>query len=154
MDTEEKPSRQVLPPHCRVCLFCRPGGGSGCEAFPSGIPGRILEGEVLHRESFPGDHGICFRKRYPGHSFFLAEGEPHGIIFRITTAGAAERYVPIFDVWEEDDSFVHLIVCGTIGYRPVPDPDVAAFIGEARDRVAATNPCSLDLMRALYRGGR
>lgn len=144
----------VLPPLCRICLYSRPGTGAGCEAFPSGIPERIREGEVLHREPVPGDHGICFRKRYPGHSFFLAGGEPPGTLFRITNAGAAERYVPIFDAWEEDDAFIHLVMCSNIGYRPVPDPDVAAFIEEARDRVAATNPCSLDLLRALYRGGR
>ena len=45
-------------PICRACL--RYSGGDTCEAFPDGIPGRILFQHFDHRLPFPGDHGLRF----------------------------------------------------------------------------------------------
>lgn len=33
---------------------------SVCAAFPDGIPRPIIDGEIEHREPFPGDRGIRF----------------------------------------------------------------------------------------------
>lgn len=31
-----------------------------CDAFPNGIPQKILEGRMNHHAPYPGDHGIRF----------------------------------------------------------------------------------------------
>ena len=45
-------------PICRACLRLR--GEDTCEAFPDGIPGRILYQHFDHRLPFPGDRGMRF----------------------------------------------------------------------------------------------
>ena len=47
---------------CGKCAH-RHWSGSTCEAFPNGIPGAILRGEVEHRLPYPGDRGIQFEPR-------------------------------------------------------------------------------------------
>lgn len=45
------------------CLHCKnkgaPGSGT-CRAFPDRIPDEIFWGKNLHKEPYPGDHGITF----------------------------------------------------------------------------------------------
>lgn len=33
---------------------------NNCDAFPGGIPDEIFWGKNLHKEAYPGDHGIRF----------------------------------------------------------------------------------------------
>lgn len=47
------------------CAFCKhfigqKGTKSLCDAFPTGIPEPILNGDFDHREPYPGDNGIRF----------------------------------------------------------------------------------------------
>lgn len=35
-------------------------GEVACDAFPDGIPMELWFGRVLHREPYPGDHGVQF----------------------------------------------------------------------------------------------
>jgi hypothetical protein len=66
-------------PLCMLCARFRPEAEAlACEAFPDGIPRRILENEVDHREPFGGDHGIRFeRRKGVGEASVIAEfGEP------------------------------------------------------------------------------
>lgn len=34
-----------------------------CDAFNRGIPDTIINGEILHNKSIPGDNGIVFERR-------------------------------------------------------------------------------------------
>lgn len=44
------------------CAHCANFVGDGaCLAFPGGIPGPLLTGEVAHREPYPGDNGVVFQ---------------------------------------------------------------------------------------------
>lgn len=51
-----------------ICNQCRHVGEDGkkCKAFPRGIPAMVLMGEIDHRRSVPGDHGIQFEQRTGG----------------------------------------------------------------------------------------
>ena len=53
-----------------ICLQCRHlttdrSGKSDwtCNAFPTGIPEKILTARADHRKPYPGDHGIRFEQR-------------------------------------------------------------------------------------------
>ncbi len=48
---------------CYDCLHFRSAEAGRCAAFPDQIPGKIWSGKSLHREPFPGDHGILFEPR-------------------------------------------------------------------------------------------
>ncbi len=48
---------------CFDCLHFRRAEAGRCDAFPDQIPERIWSGKALHREPFPGDHGIQFAPR-------------------------------------------------------------------------------------------
>lgn len=48
------------------CTSCKHWlGGDSCEAFPDGkgIPNEILVGLNDHKEEYPGDHGIQYKKK-------------------------------------------------------------------------------------------
>lgn len=44
---------------CYSCIHVNEDGQS-CKAFPDGIPGEILTGEVKHTEEYEGDGGIQY----------------------------------------------------------------------------------------------
>ncbi len=46
-------------PQCGNCKNVKIEDGI-CRAFPTGIPPRIIKGEVDHRQPYPGDHNIQF----------------------------------------------------------------------------------------------
>ena len=46
--------------HCHFLLRVVDSEVLCCEAFSSGIPNEILQGEHDHREPYSGDHGILF----------------------------------------------------------------------------------------------
>ena len=51
----------VPMPQCLQCKHLhRQGKGWRCDAFPRGIPARIIYNEVLHDQPYPGDNGILF----------------------------------------------------------------------------------------------
>jgi len=50
------------PVACWSCLHKR-SGRAVCVAFPRGIPLKILDGSVGHREPYPGDNGIRYDPR-------------------------------------------------------------------------------------------
>lgn len=48
-------------PQSNQCVTCKWNlGGLQCEAYPKGIPVRIVTGEHDHREPYPGDNGIRY----------------------------------------------------------------------------------------------
>ncbi len=54
----------IGPSECYDCRHLRQDSHKvTCAAFPDGIPVEILKSRILHREPFPGDHGIQFEPR-------------------------------------------------------------------------------------------
>ena len=47
-----------LPVQCSMCSHYRKD--NACDAYPKGIPVKILTGEHDHREPYKGDDGIRF----------------------------------------------------------------------------------------------
>jgi len=49
------------------CVSCKrlktDGTKAFCEAFPKGIPEKILDGEDDHKKPFPGDNGVQYKPR-------------------------------------------------------------------------------------------
>lgn len=50
--------RPKAGPQCMFCKHCH--YDRTCDAFPSGIPASILNGENDHKNPYPGDNGIRF----------------------------------------------------------------------------------------------
>lgn len=51
-----------LPPMCYSCTRVHSGEGWRCDAFPGGIPAKIIDWRADHRIPFVGDHGILFEQ--------------------------------------------------------------------------------------------
>jgi hypothetical protein len=121
-----------------------------CAAYPDGIPGDILSGNVCHVLPCPGDHGIQFGKlgTYPVH--FMTTDQTVKCLFRVTHDGTYERYVPILDEWEQDNEFIIVLLETETGFREVDEFDADTFIEYARLRKAAINPCSLQFRQMMY----
>jgi len=49
----------ILLSKCNNCIH-KYKVSVGCEAFPNGIPDKILTGEHNHKEPYKGDNGIRF----------------------------------------------------------------------------------------------
>lgn len=47
-------------PHCLFCKHFEKGGAPSCDAFPDGIPERILRNKHDHRKPYPNDNGVTF----------------------------------------------------------------------------------------------
>lgn len=52
-----------LKTSCYDCVHFLSAKAGKCSAFPAQIPEKIWSGKSLHREPFPGDHGIRFEPR-------------------------------------------------------------------------------------------
>ena len=51
----------TILPQCVFCRYYRHGDtGPVCDAFPEGIPKRILHNNHDHRKPYPGDNDIRF----------------------------------------------------------------------------------------------
>lgn len=46
--------------HCKNFILDVNAENNYCKAFPDRIPDEIFFGENLHKEPYPGDHGILF----------------------------------------------------------------------------------------------
>ena len=56
---------QIMP-NCMSCehaIELNTTGKSTCKAFPMGIPHELIHGELSHKTSYPGDHGIRFKRK-------------------------------------------------------------------------------------------
>ncbi len=58
MEEPQKLPRLIREPVCYGCAHHF--GDRMCEAFPGGIPDKIMSGEDDHTQPFPGDHGIRY----------------------------------------------------------------------------------------------
>ena len=55
-------TKPFIVPLCLVCARVHnPEAPSTCDAFPTGIPTKILVGEFVHTEEFDGDNGMKFK---------------------------------------------------------------------------------------------
>ena len=45
---------------CMKCKHWYTHSGQRCGAFPDGIPAKIMNMEIKHREPYAGDHGLQF----------------------------------------------------------------------------------------------
>ena len=71
-----------INPNCIDCLYfgedtdkSRKTDRPACKAFPKGIPDEILNAEVLHDKSYPGDNGIRYKNQYEADFEKLKEME-------------------------------------------------------------------------------
>ncbi len=56
----------MISAYCPRCLRFFPWKSiPSCEAFPDGIPERIITGEVAHLTPYPGDHGVQYLPKNP-----------------------------------------------------------------------------------------
>ncbi len=143
------PHPATIPPLCMVCAHLHSGARvPACDAFPERIPEEILAGEG-HVDSFPGDHGIAFRKTSGDVSFFFAETNIP-TLFRVTCAGSYERYVPILDLWELDNRFIKYILAVPIAFRAADPSEADAFMESSRECLESMNPCMREIRRMMY----
>jgi hypothetical protein len=63
-----------LRPMCDACIHVSEGEGWTCSAFPKGIPNRIVEDGLDHRNPIKGDAGIRFEQD-PAKELFVFHGE-------------------------------------------------------------------------------
>lgn len=139
----------ALSPLCQVCTHYNPSGEkTACAAFPEGIPDEILAG-VRHIDFYPGDHGMMFRKKTKVPTFFILETKPE-TLFRITCAGSYERYVPIIDLWELDNSFIRYILATDIKFRDIEVSEADIFMDNKRECLEAMNPCMREVRQKMY----
>jgi len=54
-----------MPSYDPICLLCSRlrESGMACDAFPDGVPARIIRGESLHLRPSKGDRGLTFKLR-------------------------------------------------------------------------------------------
>jgi len=145
----DTPGPDRVPPLCRVCthLHCEVDIPE-CDAFSDGIPDEILAG-ALHVDSYPGDRGIAFLKKSPGQSHFIAGSEP-GTLFRVTCAGSYERYVPILDLWDLDNTFIQYVLSVPLEIRSVTTEEAEEWVESARRCLDSMNPCMREIRRMMY----
>lgn len=145
----DAPGPGRIPPLCRVCTQLHRGMDvPTCDAFPDGIPDDILDGS-LHVDSYPGDRGIAFLKTSPDPSHFMAGSEP-GTLFRITCAGSYERYVPILDRWDLDNTFIRYVISQSIPIKSLDVSEAEAFVDARRTCLESMNPCMREVRRMMY----
>lgn len=144
------PAQLRLPPLCQACRHHTPGQSLSCAAYPDGIPEDILSGNIRHIIPRPGDHGIQFGKLVTYPEYFLTADKPVECLFRVTHDGTYERYVPILNVWEQDNEFISAFLETETGFRQVDEFDANTFIEAAHLMRTAINPCSLQFMQMRY----
>ena len=73
-------------PICTLCIHLRQVAGFTCDAFPDGIPDRIMHRDSLHLAPVDGDRGIQFTldedKREVAQAMVDAELLPASILTR------------------------------------------------------------------------
>ena len=144
-----EPGPDRLPPLCKVCAHLHPEKEiPECDAFPDAIPDEILAG-ALHVDSLPGDRGIAFLKLSSGPSHFIVGSEP-GTLFRVTCAGTYERYVPILDLWDLDNTFIRYVISQSIPVKSVDASGAEAFVEARRACLESMNPCMREIRRMMY----
>lgn len=145
----DEPGPDRVPPLCRVCAHLHQETKiPECDAFPDSIPDEILAG-ALHVDPHPADRGIAFLKISPEPSHFIAGSEP-GTLFRITCAGSYERYVPILDLWDLDNTSIRHVISQTIPVRFVDVSEAEAFVDARRTCLDSMNPCMREIRRMMY----
>ncbi|MDD1701457.1 MAG: hypothetical protein LUQ31_00565 [Methanoregula sp.] len=142
--------QSFLPPLCQVCEHGGPDTKPACDAFPGGIPKSILSGEIWHLSPYSGDQGIRFRKKHTAESYFITGDDSLEILFRITSSGTCERYVPIFDTWEQDTEFIIDLLAVGDEFRLIDSYEADAFVESAQIKKEAMNPCSLHFKQMVY----
>jgi len=147
---EGTPVMLHLPPLCQACRHYHSGTTLSCAAYPDGIPGDILSGNIRHVIPCSGDHGIQFGKLVTYPAYFMTADRPVECLFRVTCDGTYERYVPILDEWEVDNEFVSVLLETETDFRRVDEFDANTFIESAQLRKAAINPCSLQFRQMMY----
>ena len=137
-----------IPPLCQVCSHFHNSGNLSCDAYPEGIPVQILAGE-RHIDIVPDDHGVAFRKKFPGDTLFLAETKPE-TLFRVTCAGSYERYTPILDIWELDNEFIRYVLAMQLKSREITREEGEAFMEKTRECLDSMNPCMREIRQKMY----
>jgi hypothetical protein len=68
------PPGGVIISQCAMCVH-KDEDTATCEAFPDGIPDKILTNKVLHDKPIKGDNGIQFEPEYEGAKPILNKDE-------------------------------------------------------------------------------
>lgn len=78
-------------------------------------------------------------------------GSGPGTLFRVTCAGSYERYVPILDRWDLDNSFIWYVLQAPLEVRSVTAEEADEFVDTARRCLDSMNPCMREIRQMMYK---